>query len=98
MSKPQLDELIHAPLRLQLMALLSPLDEAEFRVLRAELDVSDSVLSKHVSQLEDAGYIEVRKRALNGRQRGWANLTAKGRKAFAQHVAALQALASAANI
>lgn len=96
MTKPVFDEIIHAPARLQLCALLSPLREAEFAVLRQELGVSDSVLSKHLGQLEQAGYVAVRKSPLNGRQRTWAALTLKGRRAFAAHVAELQRIAALA--
>lgn len=94
MTRPVFDETIHAPLRLQLCALLSPLEEAEFAVLREELGVSDSVLSKHLSQLEQAGYVALRKSAVGGRQRTWAGLTAKGRKALAGHVAELKRIAA----
>jgi DNA-binding MarR family transcriptional regulator len=97
MSRPQLDARIHAPDRLRLCAFLAPLDEAEFQLIRDELGVSDSVLSKHLSHLADAGYVRLDKRALNGRQRAWASLTVKGRKAFAAHVAALQQIAARAN-
>lgn len=96
MTVPIFDELIHAPLRLQLCGLLSPLDTAEFAVLREELGVSDSVLSKHLRQLEDAGYVVLRKSAVNGRQRTWASLTDAGRRAFAGHIAELKRLAAVA--
>jgi DNA-binding MarR family transcriptional regulator len=95
-TPPRLDPVIHAPVRLQICALLSPLQEAEFQVLREELEVSDSVLSKHIKQLEEAGYLAVRKGALNGRQRTWARLTPRGRAAFAAHVAELTRLAGLA--
>jgi len=91
-----LDPVIHAPNRLQICALLSPLGEAEFAVLRDELGVSDSVMSKQIKQLEEAGYLKVRKGAVNGRQRTWASLTKNGRKAFAAHVTELQRLANVA--
>ncbi len=97
MSKLGLDPVIHAPNRLQICALLTPLEEAEFQTLRDELGVSDSVLSKHISQLVDAGYVRLRKSTLNGRQRTWARLSAKGRRAFSSHVATLQQLAGVAN-
>lgn len=96
MSAPRLDPVIHAPNRLQICALLSPLEEAEFAVLRDEIGVSDSVLSKHIKQLEDVGYIKLRKCAMNGRQRTWARLTREGRRAFEGHVAELTRLAGLA--
>ena len=93
MSVPQFDAVIHAPGRLQICAILSAADEAEFATIREAIAVSDSVLSKHLKQLEDAGYIKLRKQASDGRQRTWAAFTSAGRRAFAAHVAELQRLA-----
>ena len=69
MTVPAFDPVVHAPHRLQLCALLAPADEAEFAVLRDAVGVSDSVLSKHLRTLEEAGYVVVRKRTLGGRVR-----------------------------
>ncbi len=63
-----LDPLIHAPTRLQVVTTLSAVSEAEFATLRAVLEVSDSVLSKHVSALADAGYVRSRKGVQVGRR------------------------------
>mgnify|MGYP001809727949 CR=1 FL=1 len=93
MSAPAFDPLIHAPGRLQICAILSAA-EAEFATVRDAIAVSDSVLSKHVKLLEDAGYVTVRKAAAGGRQRTWLSLTGAGQKAFAAHVAELQRLAA----
>jgi len=93
MAKARLNTVIHAPNRLQICAFLTPLQEAEFQVIRDELDVSDSVLSKHLKQLEEAGYVAFRKGAVNGRQRLWASLTKAGRKAFSAHVEELTRIA-----
>lgn len=89
----QFDAVIHAPGRLQICAILSAVQEAEFAMVRDTVAVSDSVLSKHVKLLEDAGYVTVRKAATGGRQRTWLSLTGEGRKAFAAHVAELTRLA-----
>ena len=88
----ELDPLIHAPARLQAMTTLSAVSEAEFATLRAALEVSDSVLSKHLSALAEAGYVRIRKGALSGRRTTWIALTANGRKALRGHVAALRRL------
>lgn len=90
---PVFDALIHAPGRLQICAILSSVD-AEFAMIRDAIKVSDSVLSKHLKQLEEAGYVTLSKAAQDGRQRTWVTLTAKGRKAFIAHVAELQRLAA----
>jgi DNA-binding MarR family transcriptional regulator len=97
-TAPVFDATIHPPTRLQICAVLAPLDEAEFQVVRDEVGISDSVLSKQVAHLEAAGYVRVTKRTVATRQRTWLALTARGRAAFAGHVAALQRLAGAAGI
>ena len=91
-NAPAFDPVVHAQHRLQVCALLAPVDEAEFAVLRDAVAVSDSVLSKQLRVLEEAGYLVLRKRTAGGRVRTWAALTAQGRQAFAGHVAALQQL------
>ena len=90
---PVFDAVIHAPGRLQICAILSGLDDAEFAMIRDRIGVSDSVLSKHVKQLEEAGYVALTKAPFDGRQRTWLSLTGAGRKAFAAHVAELTRLA-----
>lgn len=96
MTLPGLDPLIHAPARLQICAILSATDEAEFALVREETAVSESVLSKQVKLLEEAGYVRVRKATLASRQRTWLALTAAGRAAFAAHMQALTRLAAMA--
>jgi DNA-binding transcriptional ArsR family regulator len=91
-SAGDLDIVLHAPARLQIAALLARVHEAEFAAIRDIVEVSDSVLSKHLSALGEAGYVRLRKAALDGRQRTWASLTRPGREAFDGHLAALQAM------
>ena len=90
------DAVLHPPARLQIVAILANVDDAEFARLRDIVKVSDSVLSKHLAALSDAGHIALRKAAADGRQRTWASLTRSGRKAFSAHVAALEALVGTA--
>ncbi|MBU0825743.1 MAG: transcriptional regulator [Alphaproteobacteria bacterium] len=87
-----IDMLLHAPARLQIAALLAKVTEMEFAKLRELVKVSDSVLSKHLAALSDAGYVALRKAAEGGRQRTWASLTRAGTRALDRHVAALRAI------
>lgn len=93
--KPEFDELIHAPNRLRICAALSTVREAEFSVVRDAIEVSDSVLSKQVCLLQEAGYVKVSKATVNTRQRTWLALTGKGRRAFRAHMLELRRLADA---
>lgn len=88
----ELDPHLAAPARLRLMSLLSATSEIEFATLRDALAASDSVLSKHLGALEDAGYVRRRKGVHLGRRTTWVALTAGGRRALGAHVAALRAI------
>ncbi len=90
MNNAKFDTLIHGQNRLQICAILAAIAEIEFKALRERLEVSDSVLSKHLKSLEDANYVAIVKRTDMGRQRTWLSLTDNGVKAFNGHVEALQ--------
>lgn len=98
MTSPRFDEVIHAPNRLQICALLAFGGSAEFATLRESLGVADSVLSKHLRVLVEAGYVTSEKVTGMGRAKTWAKLTKPGRAAFTGHVAELQRLASMAGL
>jgi DNA-binding MarR family transcriptional regulator len=89
-TRPQFDELIHAPTRLSIVALLAAADWADFTFVRDSLSLSDSALSKQVSILEQAGYVTVRKTGAGRNRRTHLTLSPAGRRAFAAHAAALQ--------
>jgi len=95
-SEAGFDELIHAPLRLQICATLSPVRWLPFSDIRDSLEISDSVLSKHLSALAAAGYVEVSRVRADSRSRRQVTLTKPGRTALRGHLAALQAIAAAA--
>jgi DNA-binding MarR family transcriptional regulator len=86
------DAVIHAPNRLRICALLDAVESAEFGTVQSKLDVSASVLSKHVAVLMEAGYVEQRRATRDTRQRVWLALTKAGRGAYRGHVAALRAI------
>ena len=90
--EPRFDELVHAPTRLSIMALLAAAEWADFKFIRDNLNLSDSALSKQLSALEEAGYVEIRKGFVGKRPRTSARLSQHGRTAFDGHVAALQRL------
>jgi DNA-binding transcriptional ArsR family regulator len=87
-----IDPLLNAPARLQIAALLAKVSEMEFAKLRELVQVSDSVLSKHLAALGEANYVRLRKAAADGRQRTWASLSRTGHRALTRHVAALRAI------
>jgi DNA-binding MarR family transcriptional regulator len=88
----ELDPHVIAPARLKLMTMLTAVSQAEFSIVRDALDVSDSVLSKHLAALGEVGYVKRRKSLHDGRRTTWLALTPRGRKALSAHVATLRAL------
>lgn len=86
------DEIVHAPNRLQICAILSAVSSADFAAVREALGVADSVLSKHIRVLHEAGYIDVHKSTCASRVRTSMSMTAAGRAAYDGHLAALQAI------
>jgi DNA-binding MarR family transcriptional regulator len=89
------DELIHASTRLSIVALLAAADWADFTFVRDRLGLSDSALSKQLSTLEEAGYVEIDRPVRDRRRRVRARLTAAGLEAYRGHVAALRDIVGA---
>jgi DNA-binding MarR family transcriptional regulator len=92
---PELNETIHQPIRLRIMAALVTLkqdEELDFSTLRKLLDVTDGNLGAHLRKLEEAGYIAVNKTFVERKPRTYVAVTPAGRKVFDQHVAALKAI------
>lgn len=80
-----LDDLIHSPVRLSIMATLATAGETDFRFLREGLQISDSLLSKHAATLEASGYLRVVKGFVGKRPSTWYSLTDEGRAAFERY-------------
>jgi DNA-binding MarR family transcriptional regulator len=93
-----LDELLGHPVRFSVAALLAAASKVEFSFVRDHVEVTDSMLSKQVSTLEQAGYVKVDKGFVGKRGRTWLSLTREGRRAFERHMAALRKIAQSDGI
>lgn len=90
-----LDDVIHAPIRFSLVTTLSGVERAEFAFVRDSVEISDPALSKRVTVLEQAGYVNVKKGHVGKRPRTWLSLSSAGKAAYASHLAALTEIANA---
>ena len=93
-----LDELIHQPARLRIMAALTSLEpraQVDFSFLKDKLDLTDGNLGAHLRALEDGGYVLVEKTFVERRPKTFLAASAAGRKAFTAHVAALRSILKA---
>jgi len=91
----ELNEIIHQPVRLRIMAALvtlGPDEEVDFTYLRNLLEVTDGNLGAHLRKLEDAGYIVINKLFVERKPRTFVSATKKGRKVFDEHVEALESI------
>jgi DNA-binding MarR family transcriptional regulator len=89
----ELDNIIHQPARLQIMSSLVALDsgeELDFVYLRKLLDLTDGNLGAHLTKLEEAGYVKVKKTFVARKPRTFIIATGKGRDAFEEHINALK--------
>ena len=89
----ELNEIIHQPARLRIMSVLVSLDgdlQPSFNYLKDLLELTDGNLGAHLRKLEEAGYLEICKTFVNNKPHTYVEVTALGRRAFAEHVAALQ--------
>jgi DNA-binding MarR family transcriptional regulator len=89
----KLDEVVHQPVRLKIMAALNGLESGytvDFAFLKELLDLTDGNLGAHLRRLEEAGYIEIAKSFVERKPRSFISATARGRKVFKDHIAALE--------
>ncbi|MBM3307843.1 MAG: transcriptional regulator [Candidatus Eisenbacteria bacterium] len=86
----EFDLLIHSPVRLAVLSVLSELEDADFVFLRETVGATDGNLSTHLARLEEAGYVRIRKAFANRKPRTTCAITPKGRKAFVAYLEHLE--------
>lgn len=94
-----MNEIIHQPMRLKIMAALNALETGaaiEFPRLKAMVGATDGNLGAHVSTLENAGYVTVKKDFVGKKPRTRVSMTRAGRRAFHDHVTYLRDIVDAA--
>lgn len=80
-----IDRVIHEPARLLILACLSVVDSADFLFLMNQTNLTRGNLSSHLSKLETAGYVEIKKEFVDKIPRTLLALTEKGRNAFHEY-------------
>ena len=81
----KLDRTIHEPSRLVILAALNKVEEADFKFLCTVTGLTKGNLSRQSAQLEEVGYIEIRKFYKGRKPATEYRMTAKGRAAFADY-------------
>jgi DNA-binding MarR family transcriptional regulator len=88
-----LNEIIHQPVRLRIMAMLAalpPETQITFTSLKESLDLTDGNLGAHLHKLEEAGYLTITKAFVRNKPQTYVQATEDGRSAFLEHRSALR--------
>jgi DNA-binding MarR family transcriptional regulator len=80
-----IDRLVHEPARLMILAVLSVVESADFVFLMRQTGLTRGNLSSHMSKLESAGYIEIKKEFVDKIPRTLLRLTDTGQTAFQRY-------------
>ncbi len=78
----EIDKIIHEPARLMIMSYLYVVEGADFIFLKNQTGMTWGNLSSHITKLEDAGYVNVKKEFVGKKTRTLLSLTNEGRNAF----------------
>ncbi len=81
----EIDRLIHEPARLLISAYLFVVESADFLFLLNQTGLTRGNLSAHLSKLEAAGYVQIKKEFVEKIPRTLLSLSETGRKAFQQY-------------
>jgi DNA-binding MarR family transcriptional regulator len=79
-------------IRLILVSVLAVNDRIDFNSLKEYLDVTDGNLASHLKALEKEEFITVEKSFIGKKPNTRYSLTAEGKKAFTDHLKALEKL------
>lgn len=88
----KLNKAFDSRLRLGIMSVLAANDWVEFSRLKDLLDVTDGNLASHITALEKVNYLDVKKQFIGKKPQTTYKITRAGKKAFADHLDALEKL------
>ncbi len=90
-------EVVHQRSRLAILTVLYEIPEADFGELRRITGLSDGNLSRHLTVLEEAALVDIRKGFVGRRPRTWVRLTDAGIAAYEHEVHILRTLVASAD-
>ena len=79
-------------IRLGVMSILMVNEEINFNDLKQMLEVTDGNLATHIVNLEENGYIKVKKGFIGKKTNTTYSITRAGEKAFGDHITALESM------
>jgi DNA-binding MarR family transcriptional regulator len=88
----ELNKAFESRVRLGIMSILMVNEWADFGSIKEQLQVTDGNIASHISTLEKLDYIKVEKKFLGKKPNTSYAATIKGKKAFHDHLNALEAI------
>jgi len=88
----ELNKAFESRVRLGIMSILMVNEWADFGSIKEQLQVTDGNIASHISALEKLDYIKVEKKFLGKKPNTSYAATIKGKKAFHDHLNALEAI------
>lgn len=85
-----IDRLVHEPARLHILTLLSAVESADFLFVMRQTGLTKGNLSSHLSKLETAGYIEIKKEFIARIPHTLLTITTKGQAALKSYRAKME--------
>ncbi len=85
-----INQIIHAPARLRILALLYVVKSLDYVFLKNQTNLSWGNLATHLKKLEQSRYISIQKGYQGKKPQSKIQLTAQGRKAFQEYKKNLQ--------
>ena len=77
-----INKIVHEPARMMILAFLSAVESSDFLFLMNQTGLTRGNLSSHLSKLEAAGYVEIKKEFVEKIPRTLLRISKTGRKAF----------------
>lgn len=88
----QINDLIHAKVRLGIMSLLMTYGQCDFTFLKKRLEITDGNLGAHIQKLEQANYISVEKTFVGRKPKTNVQVTELGSTAYQEYIETLESL------
>jgi len=93
----ELNKAFESRVRLGIMSILLVNESVDFNTLKELLQVTDGNIASHITALEKFNYIEIRKQFIGKKPNTSYAVTTSGKKAFAEHLDALERLIKSTN-
>lgn len=92
-----INKVFESRIRLGVMSILMVNEDMDFNSIKEILQITDGNLASHISVLEKNKYIKVKKSFIGKKPNTSYSITDKGKKAFSEHIDALERLIKSTN-